>query len=37
MSKQRYTQGNNTIHKRPTAVSSSAHKKSNTMGRKYST
>jgi hypothetical protein len=35
MMQQRYTQGNNTIHKRPTTVSSNAHRKSNTMGREY--
>jgi len=35
MMKQRYTQDNNTIHKRPTTVSRNAHKKSKTMRRKY--
>jgi len=35
MRKQRYTQDNNTIQKRSTTVSSNAHRKSNTMGRKY--
>ena len=34
MRKQRYTHDNNTIHKRPTTVSSNAHRKSNTMGKK---
>jgi hypothetical protein len=32
---QKYTQDNNTVHRRPTTVSSSAHGKSNTRGRNY--